>query len=406
MARRFHLLAPAAIGLICAAAFAQVPTTSPSLHATEAPTVHPLLEQLNQETQQLYRQVRPGVVRVQLPVPRWVDAYALGTINRWEKLDPEMRRQIQQQWRQNHTSMAPASSDAAINPPNPSGPGDAASSGAANGRIIFVRPPVDPSPPREREAVLGGKLTTELKTAVPFAPNNVGLVLDDQGHILVPLYVEAEACAGAKLRISTHDGNMLEVKYLGSDRQTNLTLLQTDQPTAVAIYLASQRPENGSMVMYLSLNDASGRLGLWDGGARDYSIVCTLDGHVAGIVRYGQFLSGSACKLIADQIIRYGTVKRAALGVIVSEMRKDDPLREQLPVLGARTAMHVDEVIAGSPAERAGLKAGDLLLSLAGESVSDIPSFAAAIAARTGETELQLLRDGSVLTVKAQLEQK
>ena len=33
----------------------------------------------------------------------------------------------------------------------------------------------------------------------------------------------------------------------------------------------------------------------------------SVDGQVLGIARYGQFLSGSACRLIADQIIRQGT---------------------------------------------------------------------------------------------------
>jgi S1-C subfamily serine protease len=65
--------------------------------------------------------------------------------------------------------------------------------------------------------------------------------------------------------------------------------------------------------------------------------------------------------------------------------------------------MRVDEVIAGSTAERAGIKKGDLLISLAGEAVSDIPSFAAAIAARTGTTEIQLMRDGKTLTVSVNL---
>ena len=34
---------------------------------------------------------------------------------------------------------------------------------------------------------------------------------------------------------------------------------------------------------------------------------------VLGIARYGQFLGGSACQLIADQIIRHGAVRRATL---------------------------------------------------------------------------------------------
>ena len=87
-------------------------------------------------------------------------------------------------------------------------------------------------------------------------------------------------------------------------------------------------------------------------------------------------------------------------------MTKPDPLREQLPALGGRAALHVDEVIANSVADKAGLKTGDLLLSLAGEPVSDIPSFAAAIAGSVGETELQVGRNDQVLRISVKLEQK
>ena len=92
--------------------------------------------------------------------------------------------------------------------------------------------------------------------------------------------------------------------------------------------------------------------------------------------------------------------------MIISEIRKDDPLREQQPVLGTRTAMRIDEVILNSAADKAGLKPGDLLLALAGEAVSDIPSFAAAIASRSGAMELQVLRGGEVVKVTVDLQQQ
>ena len=68
--------------------------------------------------------------------------------------------------------------------------------------------------------------------------------------------------------------------------------------------------------------------------------------------------------------------------------------------------MRIDEVIAGSTAAKAGLKPGDVLLALAGEAVSDIPSFAAAIVARTGPTELQVLRGNEVLKIRLDLQQQ
>ena len=45
--------------------------------------------------------------------------------------------------------------------------------------------------------------------------------------------------------------------------------------------------------------DGAGRLAVWNNNARDYGVVVGVDGQVLGIARYGQFLSGSACRLIA-----------------------------------------------------------------------------------------------------------
>jgi len=365
-----------------------------------APGEHPLLAQLNQETRQLFGEVRPSVVRVQLPVPRWTNDYALRSLDRWQKLDPEVRSRLSQDRPTvlRGESVRAGARDAT--PPSPQADGNLSSN------TIYVNPVAVAPDARPRDAVLGATLRPTTRPSNAFTPNNVGLILDEHGHILVPLYVGAEDCANTQLRIATQEGDVIEVRFVGSDRQTNLTLLQSEKPAGKPASLGSQRPENGTLAMSLSLMDAGGRLILWDGGFRDYGLIFTVDGRLAGVARYGQFLSGSACRLIADQIIRYGSVKRATLGVIVSEIRKDDPLREQLPALGGRAALHVDEVIANSVADKAGLKTGDLLLSLAGEPVSDIPSFAAAIAGSVGETELQVGRNDQVLRISVKLEQK
>jgi S1-C subfamily serine protease len=279
-----------------------------------------------------------------------------------------------------------------------------------HGTIVFVAPAgqnADAQKQQEqRDPVLGGRLKMDVNTVVPFSPNNIGLLLDDAGHVLVPLYVEPETCGSTPVHVSMGDGKVLDAKFVGSDRQTNLTLLQVEKPGGKPVQLSAHKPVDGSLVLYISTLDGSGRLGMWNGGQQELGIIFTTDGGVAGIARYGQFLSGSACHLIAEQLIHYGSVRRATLGVIVSEIRKDDPLRQQFPVLGSRTAMRIDEVIVHSVADRAGLKPGDLLLALAGEAVSDIPSLAAAIAARNGETELQVLRGSDVLNVTVDLPQQ
>jgi membrane-associated protease RseP (regulator of RpoE activity) len=166
------------------------------------------------------------------------------------------------------------------------------------------------------------------------------------------------------------------------------------------------RPAEGGLVLLVTPYDGSARLGVWTGGGRDYGVVFSFDGRCAGVARFGQFLSGRACRLIAEQIIRHGSVRRATLGVIIAELPKDDPNRRRAAGLGSQPAMRIDQVMPGSPAERAGIRAGDLLLALAGEPTTDIPAVAAAIAARDGPTEIQLFREGRALVVTVDLRQK
>ena len=61
---------------------------------------YPLLEEINRQTQSLYRDVQAGIVRVQLPVPRWVQEAAANDdpLKRWEKvMDPAVRQKLELQ---------------------------------------------------------------------------------------------------------------------------------------------------------------------------------------------------------------------------------------------------------------------------------------------------------------------
>ncbi|HZL38552.1 MAG TPA: PDZ domain-containing protein [Tepidisphaeraceae bacterium] len=396
---------------ICGGLLARARENGPATQPLPTPA-RPLLDALNRETQGLFQEVRASVVRVQLPQPRWMNAYARAPLNHWEQLDPGMRKRLEPSLLSGTTVIVrtqragPAIASATTRPADALDEPRIKIEG--HGTIIFVPTQVQPPPavPAPLDPILGGRLHMDVNAVVDFEPNNVGLVIDEAGHVLVPLYIEREAVGEAPVKVGLGDGQVVNARFIGSDRQTNLTLLLAAKVIGKPVTLAAQKPADGSLVLFLSPLDGSGRLGLWNGGQQEYGFVFGTDGRAAGIARFGQFLSGSACRLIAEQLIRYGAVKRATLGVLISEIRKDDPLRGQLPVLGTRTAVRVDEVIAGSAADKAGLKAGDLLLALAGQAVSDIPSFAAAIAARSGETQLQVLRGSNVLKVTVDLRQQ
>jgi serine protease Do len=87
-----------------------------------------------------------------------------------------------------------------------------------------------------------------------------------------------------------------------------------------------------------------------------------LDGQIIGIndigFGLGGAIPGNLAREVADQLIQYGEVKRSWLGVSVQPLLKSSTTDHGL-LLGG--------VVPGSPAEKAGLKAGDIIVSINGK---------------------------------------
>jgi hypothetical protein len=380
------------------------PATAP----TTAP-IAPSLEALSRETRALFEEVRPGVVRVQLPPTYWPaqQSGASDPLEKWKsRLDPAVRQKLEEVQAQARAAAAAnpnAPHDAELRAeitPTTQPAGAHPATQPTNDTTLFAVPIPAGSTPRLAVTPRpdgGVELLPFSSGSVPYdaeVPTNltlrvIGLLLDDNGHVLVPLYIEPAAVGDESMRVTSAAGGMTTAKFVGSDRQTNLTVLKLESPIGRPVHLTGSRPTDGSLVMVLSPAGDSGKLGVWTGGQQDRGIVVAMDGSVAGFARYGQFLSGAFAKPVVDQLIQFGRVRRATLGVLVEETETPD---------GGR-GMRIDRVAADSPAGKVGLKPGDFILSMAGAPVGDLPSFAAAIAARDGQTELQILRDEKTFTV-------
>ncbi|MEP1214583.1 MAG: DegQ family serine endoprotease [Marinobacter sp.] len=138
-----------------------------------------------------------------------------------------------------------------------------------------------------------------------------------------------------------------------------------------------------------------------------------LDGEVVGInsqiyTRSGGFMGVSFAIPIDDamnvfqQIRDKGAVSRGWLGVLIQEVNRD--LAQSFGLKRPRGAL-IAEVMSGSPAEEAGLKAGDIVLEYEGEDVtlsSDLPP----MVGRTpvGETaSLEVMREGEQITLDVEI---
>ena len=91
---------------------------------------------------------------------------------------------------------------------------------------------------------------------------------------------------------------------------------------------------------------------------------------------------------------------RARLGVSVQELSP-----ELADYFGAKAGgALVSSVTKGSAAEKAGLKAGDVITSVNGDPVRDAEALTSEIAGKSGEVAIGILRDRKASTVKATIE--
>lgn len=397
---------------------------------------YPLLEQLNRETQSLYRDVQGGLVRIQLPTPRWIKEAAVqdDPLQAWDELDATVKTSIDGMRRRSVEQGQVPRIEAVV---VPAGQEQAAQ---RSQRRPTTRPATRPAQAlpgqlddnwtvrqgANQEMILesrsaggsalvlhagtrgeagqgnaiGGALRLTTQPAVDgFAPNNLGLLLDDAGHVLVPICVEKETFGGQAVRVRV-GGRDSAATFVGCDDKTNITIVKLQEQIGKPVRMGVGRPNEGTLVMMLNPSSGSGRLMLWTGGQREYGVVVGMDGAVAGFTRFGQFLGGPAIGNVIEQIIQRGEVQRPVWGVRLTEIRTDDPRRQGQ--LGDRPALHVDEVAADSPAQRGLLQKGDLILQMDDHPIGDLPTWAA-LSARTGAVRLLILREGREHNLTVQL---
>jgi serine protease Do len=166
-----------------------------------------------------------------------------------------------------------------------------------------------------------------------------------------------------------------------STRGTPIEMLQTD---------AAINPGNSGGPLIDSRGRAVGiNTLIMTGGAQQYSGV-------------GFAVPIDVAREILPQLREKGHVVRGWLGVQIQGV--DEDLAKSLKLSEARGAV-VTNVTDGSPAEKAGLKPGDVVLSVDGHAVEDSSDLAHRIATKSPDTKVELgvLHDGSEKTVPVTL---
>jgi S1-C subfamily serine protease len=122
----------------------------------------------------------------------------------------------------------------------------------------------------------------------------------------------------------------------------------------------------------------------------------------SGAVAIGFVTPASTVTSVADQLLAKGTVQHAALGIVPTDLTPQ--IAQQFGLHTTAGALVVDVTPQG-PADKGGMKAGDIITSLAGAKIADVTDLLAALRKQQpGQTvEVVVERGGNSQTLKVTL---
>lgn len=257
-----------------------------------------------------------------------------------------------------------------------------------------------------------------------------GFVLDADGYIVTNYHVIEGA---DQITVRLNDGREFEATVQGRDPNTDLALIKIDagekltalpmgDSDAIEIghwVIAVGSPFGLEQTVTAGIISAKGRVigsGPYDNFLQtDASInpgnsggpLIDMDGNVVGvntaIVRGGQGI-GFAIPInmardVVEQLKESGTVSRGWIGVTVQSVDKE--LAEYYGLKNEAGAM-VAEVLPDYPAQKAGMLAGDIIISVNGVEIKDTKQLTSEIAkVKPGQTaEVGIIREGKAQTLK------
>jgi serine protease Do len=274
-----------------------------------------------------------------------------------------------------------------------------------------------------------------------------GVILDKNGYILTNYHVITQDGLDRpvdRIRVQIHgddDSKGYEAKIVGSDKWTDLAVIKINaaKPLTPATFGESTSMRVGDWVLAVGspfglestvtagIISAKGRS--IEGGPEgqfkrflqtDAAInpgnsggpLVNLAGQVVGIntaiaTRRGSYdgvgfaIPSDTARKVYNSIISTGTVRRGAIGVSFLNQNNDALLRS----FGAGHGVVVNSVESGSPAERAGLKMGDVILSVNGKTIQSGDQLVGIVSdTEVGKKlELEILRDKKPLTAEVEV---
>jgi Do/DeqQ family serine protease len=265
-----------------------------------------------------------------------------------------------------------------------------------------------------------------------------GVIIDaGEGYVLTNHHVVQNA---EEITITLLDKRSLPAKLVGSDAGTDIALLQVEAEHLIAIPRSdSDTLEVGDFVVAIGnpfgigqtvttgIVSALGRSGIGDnGGYEDFiqtdasinpgnsgGALVDHNGTLVGInsaiitpgggnVGIGFAVPINMAMAVVDQLLEYGEIRRGMLGVTITDLTPDVVEALDLEVTAGAVVSSVAE---DSPAAEAGIEAGDIIVAVNGQPItdsSDLRNTIGLIRAGT-EVEVELIREQRRMTVEAEI---
>jgi S1-C subfamily serine protease len=250
-----------------------------------------------------------------------------------------------------------------------------------------------------------------------------GVVLAQDGFVLTNAHV---AQGGGPLRVRLSGSRVVRGEVVGTDERTDLAVVRAEAADLAPLALAERRLRVGEVVAAignplgfersvslgvvsaLHRNLAAPRGGVLEGLVQTDAAVnpgnsggplLDTTGAVVGITTamlpwargIGFAVPGRTAGWVASTLIREGEVRRPFLGVAARGEDLEPALAREA---GHARAVRVLEVVEGSPAAAAGVRAGDLVIGASGAPVETLDDVVRAmVLGHPGEILLDVLRE-------------
>lgn len=264
-----------------------------------------------------------------------------------------------------------------------------------------------------------------------------GVIVNANGYILTNHHVVDGAL---EIRVELTDNRTYKAKLVGSDPPSDLAVLKIEATNLPTVNLGdSDRVRVGDPVLALGnplgigqtvtsgIVSAKGRsTGVSDGSFEDFlqtdaainrgnsgGALVNTSGELIGInsqimsptggnIGIGFAIPSNMAKAVMDQLLRDGKVRRGMLGVTIQPV--DSDLADSLSLPAARGAI-VTSVTTGGPADRAGIKRGDVVTAINNQPVVDHNSLRNQVAslAPGSNANVTLVRSGREQRVQVSL---